>query len=117
PSPVTRTPSLCQGPLHVTESALESVTRNEAFPGRSDFRLMPDSGGSKPQPEALRHLSASPPSNDRCEISASTSITCNGMRTYRIPSRRRFRYSRMRSASGEDEQARTGPRSEERRVG
>ena len=32
--PVTRTPSLCQGPLHVTESALETVTRNEAFPGR-----------------------------------------------------------------------------------
>src|SRR2546430_224740 len=67
PSPVTRTPSLCQGPLHVTESALETVTRNEAFPGRSHFRLMPDRGGSKPQPEALRHLSASPPSNDRCE--------------------------------------------------
>src|SRR5207245_9072992 len=59
PSPVTRTPSLCQGPLHVTESALETVTRNEAFPGRSHFRLMPDRGGSKPQPEALRHLSAS----------------------------------------------------------
>ena len=46
PRTVTRsTPSLCQGPLHVTESALETVTRNEAFPGRSHFRLMPDRGG------------------------------------------------------------------------